>query len=83
MDLPVSVAVLFKRTTEESQISWETFLIADGRQDRMLAGWVVRLSIHIQGDVGGLPVQCAPRSHLVFCIRKYPGREDGRSTQSP
>jgi len=30
MDLPVTVAILFERTTKEFQLPWETVLVANG-----------------------------------------------------
>jgi hypothetical protein len=51
-------------------------LVYQGVQHRVFIGQVVvRLSIQIQVGVDGIAVQCASRSHLVFCICQSPEGE--------
>jgi len=37
-DFPITVAVLFEHTKEEFQLSWETFLVADGSSSMYQGG---------------------------------------------
>jgi hypothetical protein len=87
LNLPGSIFIVSEHSVvEEFHFIMEALLVAEGfgcvcqceKHRLLVCQMVIQPAIQIgEGGVGGLPLYCDPRSHVVLCIHQCQGKGGG------